>query len=126
MRRATELMHFLKNEILKLSLALKYLEGPGLPGMTSVVPLVMGMVFSNGDGAPQAAPSSHLCICPACRHINSKVAKLHPGTWAWMSTENIDSVWGTHQSRDLDRRARQSINPAKLGFIDPATFTAPE
>ena len=117
---------FKKNEILKLLLALKYLEGPGQPVMTSVVPLVMGMVFSNGNAAPQAAPSSHLCICPACGHINSKVTKLHPGTWAWVSTENTDSVWGIHQPRDLDGRARQSINPEKLVFIDFATFTAPE
>jgi len=42
MRRATEQMRFLKNEILKLSLALKYLEGPGQPGMTSVVPWSWG------------------------------------------------------------------------------------
>lgn len=126
MRRAADQMHFLKNKILKLSLALKYLEGPGQPGMTSVVLLVMGMVFSDEDGAPQASPSSHLCICPGRGHINSKVTKLHPGIWAWVSIENTGSVWGTPQPTGRDGRARQRINTAKLGLIDSATFTAPE
>ena len=115
MRRAADQMH-LKKKILKLSLALKYLEGPGQLGMTSVVPLVTGMVSSDGDGAPQAAPSSHLCICPGRGHINSKVTKLHPGTWAWVNIENTGSVRGTPQPRGRDGRARQRINPAKLGL----------
>ena len=126
MRRAADQMHFLKNKILKLSPALKYLEEPGQPGMTSVVPLVTGMVSSDGDGAPQAAPNSHLCICPGRGHINSKVTKLHPGTWAWVSTENTGSVRGNPQPRGRDGRARQRINPAKLGLTDPVAFIGPE